>query len=173
MADALRVIPQDEHLVPYCFSLLIVDDEPETHSSCQEAAKSEGFLVSTVDSAAALQRQLAARPVDVILLDLRLVGANGVDLLAKVKEQYPDTEVIVASANATVPAVLGALKSGAFDYLPKPFNIEEFKLLLQRVAARLQDSLEERSTREKLVSNPGYAGLVGQSAEMQKLYRII
>ena len=173
MPDALRVVPQDEHLPSYCFSLLIVDDDPATRSSCQDAAKLGGFQVSTADSAAALQRQLAARPVDVILLDLRLAGANGVDLLAKIKEQYPDTEVIVASANATVPAVLGALKSGAFDYLPKPFNIEEFKLLLQRVAVRLQDSLEQRLTREKLVSNPGYAGLVGQSAEMQKLYRII
>ena len=173
MPDAMRIVSQNDHLPSYRFSLLLVDDDRTSRLASKEVAESAGFLVQAVESSAGILRLLAARSVDAVFLDLRLAGLEGIDLLLKIKQQHPETEVIVASANPTVESVLAAMKSGAFDYLPKPFTSEGFRLLLQRVAVRLQDSLEERMAREKLMTNPGYAGLVGQSAEMQKLFRII
>lgn len=170
MPDALRVVPQRELDRSHSFSLVLIEDQPASYVACKQVAESSGFSVRSAESTVGALELLAAHPADVVLMDLRLTGA---DLLAKIKEQYPDTEVVVSGSNATVESVLGALKNGALDYLPKPFHAEELRLLLQRVAGHLHNSLEERIAREQLISNPGYAGLVGRSAEMQKLYRII
>jgi two-component system response regulator HydG len=173
MPDAMRIVPQIEPVPSYKYSLLVVDDDPASRIVCKQVAESSGYLVQMTESASGLLRLLASRSLDAVVLDLRVASLENVDLVRKIKDQSPETEVIVSSASPTVESVLAAIKSGALDYLPKPFNGEEFRLLLQRLSARLQNSLEERKSRERLMTNPGYAGLFGQSAEMQKLFRIV
>jgi len=170
MPDVLRVVPQREPDRSHHFSLLLIEDQQASCAVCRQVAEACGFNVRVAENESGAQALLAAQPADVVLMDLPHAGA---DLLAKLKAGYPETEVIVCGANASVQSVLGAIKHGAFDYLPKPFHAEELRIMLQRVAAHLQNSAEERVARRQLMDNPGYAGLVGQSAEMQKLYRII
>lgn len=170
MPDVLRVVPQREPDRSHHFSLLLIEDQQASCAICRQVAEACGFSVHVTESEAAAMALVSAQPFDVVLMDLPNSGA---ELLSRLKAEYPHTEVIVGGANASVQAVLGAMKLGAFDYLPKPFHAEELRLLLQRVAAQLQNSAEERTARQQLISNPGYAGLVGQSVEMQKLYRII
>jgi two-component system response regulator HydG len=132
-----------------------------------------GFKVYTAENTRAALRQMELQPVDVVLLDARQSTQDGMDLLAKFKEVHPQTEVIMLSGHATVDSVVLAMKSGACDFIRKPFKAEELRTLLIRAAGRLRNSLEDRIVREHLQSNPGYKTMVGVSPEMQKLYRII
>ena len=167
------VMPADREYLPHYLSLLIVDDELAIRSACREVAEEMGFKIFLAESAPAARRHLEANTIDVVLLDIKLPGADGLELLLKIKEQQPETEVIMITGHATVDSVLTAMKSGAYHYLRKPFTLEELRILLEQVTQDLRVSLENRMTREHLKTNPGYAGIVGRSPEMEKLYRII
>src|SRR5205807_1119191 len=174
MATSTQIAPEDGSYLPaHYLSLLVVDDERWIRDSCKEVAESMRFKVFTAENAAAAIRQLETHSIDVVLLDIKLPGPDGLELLMKIKQQQPETEVVMITGHATVDSVLVAMKSGAYDYLRKPFNIDELKLLLERVTEHLRFALETRTTREHLKNNPGYAGMVGRSPEMEKLYRII
>ena len=131
-------------------SLPVVDDKRWTRESCKETAEEMGFKVFCADSANAATRQLESHSIDVVLLDIKLPGHDGLGLLLKIKQQQPETEVIMITGHATVDSVLTAMKSGAYDYLRKPFNIVDLKRLLERVTDHLRFSLENRITREHL-----------------------
>ena len=167
------ILPADREYLPHYLSLLIVDDELAIRSACREVAEEMGFKIFLAESASAARRHLEANTIDVVLLDIKLPGPDGLALLLKIKEQQAETEVIMITGHATVDSVLTAMKSGAYDYLRKPFTLEELRTLLERVTQHLRVSLENRITREHLKTNPGYAGIVGRSPEMEKLYRII
>src|SRR5437016_7816793 len=174
MSTSTQMIRENESCSPsHYLSLLIVDDEHAIRDSCKEVAEDMRFKVFTAESAVAAVRQLEHHPIDVVLLDIKLPGPDGLELLMKIKQQQPETEVIMITGHATVDSVRAAMKSGAYDYLCKPFDIEELKMLLDRVTEHLRFALENRTTREHLKRNPGYAGMVGRSPEMEKLYRII
>jgi two-component system response regulator HydG len=174
MSSLAHALPEDGSCLPaHYLSLLIVDDERWIRESCKEVAENMGFKVYTAESAVAAAKHLEAHTIDVVLLDIKLPGPDGLELLLKIKQQQPETEVIMITGHATVDSVLTAMKSGAYDYLRKPFNIEELKLLLERVTEHMRFSLENRITREHLKNNPGYGGVVGRSPEMEKLYRIV
>jgi DNA-binding NtrC family response regulator len=173
MSTAVRLISQQEITPAESLFLLIVDGDRSVRDLCKEVAGSIGFKVYGADSPRAALRQMEVQPVDVVLLDVRQSTQDGMDLLAKFKEIHPQTEVIMLSGQATVDSVVTAMKSGACDFIRKPFKAEELRPLLMRAAGRLRNSLEDRIVREHLQSNPGYKTLLGASPEMQKLYRII
>jgi two-component system response regulator HydG len=166
-------ISEESYLPSHYLSLLIVDDDHGVRDSCKDVAQNMGFKVYTAENAVVANRQLELHSIDVVLLDIKLPGPDGLELLLKIKQRHPGTEVIMITGHATVDSVLAAMKTGAYDYLRKPFDIDELKLLLERVTEHMRFSLENRITRESLKSNPGYGGMVGRSPEMEKLYRII
>jgi DNA-binding NtrC family response regulator len=173
MPAVMPDLPEESYLPVPCLSLLIVDDERGIRDACKEVAQDIGFKVYTAENAIAAMQQLEVYSIDVVVLDIKLPGPDGLELLLKIKQQHPTTEVIMITGHATVESVLTAMKSGAYDYLRKPFDVDELKLLLERVTEHLRFSLGNRITRESLKNNPGYGGMVGRSAEMEKLYRII
>lgn len=154
-------------------NLLIVDDERSIRDACREVALSLGFMAHVADSAEHAYRLLQIHNIDVILLDLRLPGASGLEALRYIKTQRPDALVIVVTGCGTVQSAVQAMKNGAYEYMTKPFSIDELKLLLERVSNHLKLTTENRTLREKLKSKQGFGGIVGRAAEMEKLYRII
>jgi DNA-binding NtrC family response regulator len=154
-------------------NLLIVDDERSVREACREVAHSLGFSAQIADSAEQAHRMLDLHPFDAVLLDLRLPGAGGLDALRRVKERRPDAVVIVVTGYGTVQSAVQAMKNGAYDYVTKPFSVDELKLLLERVASHLKLKSENRMLREKVKSKQGFGGIVGRAPEMEKLYRII
>jgi DNA-binding NtrC family response regulator len=170
-ADAIAV-PE-----PTCetnlLNLLIVDDERSMRESCREVAQALGFNTQAADSPEHAYHALDTTPVDVVLLDLRLPGSSGLDVLREIKRRRPETLVIVMTGFATVQSSVQAMKLGAYDYITKPFNFDELRLVLERVTSHLKLTSENRLLREQLKSKHGFGSVVGHAPEMEKLYRII
>jgi DNA-binding NtrC family response regulator len=154
-------------------NLLIVDDERSIREACREVAQSLGFTALVADSAEHAYRLLEVQSVDVVLLDLRLPGAGGLEALRRIKGQRPEAIVIVVTGYGTVQSAVQAMKHGAYDYVTKPFSVDELKNLLERTAGHLKLKTENRMLREKVKSKQGFGGIVGRAPEMEKLYRII
>jgi len=154
-------------------NLLIIDDERAVREVCREVAQSLGFNTGVADSAEHAYRMLDAQGTDVVLLDLRLPGAGGLEALRQIKERRPDAAVIVVTGYGTVQSAVQAMKNGAYDYVTKPFSMEELRLLLERVSAHLKLKTENRILREKVKSKQGFGSIIGRAPEMEKLYRII
>jgi len=155
-------------------NLLVVDDERSVRDGCREVAQSLGFSTFVAEKAEHAYRVLEAQNIDVVLLDMRLPGgASGLEMLQQIKSRKPDAEVIVITGYGTVQSAVHAMKLGAYDYVTKPFNLEELRLLLERVAAHLKLASENRLLREKIKSKQGFGGIIGRSPEMEKLYRMI
>jgi DNA-binding NtrC family response regulator len=170
----LSPMPTTPQMEPANFlNLLIVDDERSIREACREVAQSLGFTAFAADSAEHAYRLLEAHTCDAVLLDLRLPGAGGLEVLRRIKEQRPEAVVIVVTGYGTVQSAVQAMKNGAYDYVTKPFSVDELKLLLERVASHLKLKSENRLLREKVKSKQGFAGIVGRAPEMEKLYRII
>ena len=167
----IAVAPQIE---PANFlNLLIVDDERSIREACREVALSLGYSAFVADCAEQAYRALETQNFDAVLLDLRLPGAGGLDALRRIKERRPEAVVVVVTGYGTVQSAVQAMKNGAYDYVTKPFSVDELKLLLERVASHLRLKTENRMLREKVKSKQGFGGIVGRAPEMEKLYRII
>ena len=168
----VRAISQEVSPTESLF-LLIIDQDRSVRDLCKQVAGFAGFKVFAAENARMALRQMEIQPVDVVLLDVRQSNQDGMHLLSRLKELHPQTEVIMLSGQTTVDSVVTAMKGGACDFLCKPFKAEELRGLLTRAAGRLRNSLEHRMVHEQVQTHPGYNGMVGQSPEMQKLYRII
>jgi DNA-binding NtrC family response regulator len=154
-------------------NLVIVDDERVIRDVCREAAQSMGFNALVAESAEHAYRLLDAQAVDVVLLDLKLPGTGGLEALRRIKAQRPEVEVIVVTGFATVQTAVQAMKNGAYDFVTKPFTLDELRLLLERVASHMKLKSENRVLREKIKSKLGFGNIVGRAPEMEKLYRMI
>lgn len=171
---ALSMIPATPQIEAANFlNLLIVDDERSIREACREVAQSLGYAAHVADSAEHAYRCLDSQAFDAVLQDLRLPGAGGLDALRRIKERRPEAVVIVVTGYGTVQSAVQAMKNGAYDYVTKPFSMDELKLLLERVASHLKLKSENRLLREKVRSKQGFGGIVGRAPEMEKLYRII
>lgn len=154
-------------------SLLIVDEERAVREAGREAGRAQGFNVLLADSNEQACRLLDSQPVDVVLLDLKLPGAAGLEVLQRIRQRRPDAEVVVVTGCATVQSAVQAMKYGAYDYVTKPFTMEELRILLERVASHLKLKSENRVLRERIKCRQGFAGIVGGTPEMERLYRMI
>jgi two-component system response regulator HydG len=174
MTSAQATLPTPPQIEGANFlNLLVVDDERAIREACREVAQSLGFNTFAADSAEHSYRLLDAHGIDVVLLDLRLPGAGGLEALHQIRERRPDAVVIVVTGYGTVQSAVQAMKNGAYDYVTKPFGMDELKLLLERVAGHLKLKTENRMLREKIKSKQGFGSIVGRAPEMEKLYRII
>jgi two-component system response regulator HydG len=154
-------------------NLLIVDDERSIREACREVSQSLGFTTFTADSAEHAYRVLESQSIDAVLLDLRLPGAGGLEALNQIKSRRPDAIIVVVTGYGTVQSAVQAMKGGAYDYVTKPFSLDELKMLLDRVANHLKLKTENRILREKIKSKQGFGSIVGRAPEMEKLYRIV
>ncbi len=154
-------------------NLLIVDDERSMRDSCREVAHALGFHSQVAETPEHAYQILETSSIDLVLLDLRLPGNSGLEVLREIKQRRPEVLVIVMTGFATVQSAVQAMKLGAYDYVTKPFNFEELRLMLERASAHLKLTTENRLLREQIKSKHGFGSLVGHAPEMEKLYRII
>ena len=174
MTTAIATIPNLPQIEgANLLNLMIVDDERAIWEVCRDVAQTLGFHTSIADSAEHAYRVLESNAIDVVLLDLKLPGAGGLEALHQIRERRPDVVIIVVTGYGTVQSAVQAMKNGAYDYVTKPFSMEELRLLLERVSSHLKLKTENRMLREKIKSKQGFGSIVGRAPEMEKLYRII
>src|SRR5246127_4042450 len=154
-------------------SVLVVDEDAAVRDACCEIALKHGFLSHGVSSIGAAREILRGNSIDIILLDLKGPGAPGLELLDEIKTLHPETAIIVMTAFATVTSAVEAMRSGATDYLTKPFALDELATVLDRAAERRTLDLASRRLRERLRTQQGLGNIIGKSAEMDKIYRIL
>jgi DNA-binding NtrC family response regulator len=115
--------------------VLVVEDEPDLCQTIAEALVDDGYDVSCAKDGAEAMAAASAASFDVVLADMRLPKIDGLTLFRRLREERPDTDVIVMTGNAAVADAVAVLKEGAFDYLTKPINLDELGVQLQRLAA--------------------------------------
>ncbi len=158
---------------PAAVTVLIVDDEDATRDLCRDVAADTGLrprLASTTEQALEILEQY---PVDIVLTDLRVPHLGGIELLKRIRETYPQTAVIVLTQYGTIESAVEATRMGAADYVTKPFHVPELRTKLERAVRAIEIDQENRVLREQLRTRPGFGGLIGVSAKMQRVYRLI
>src|SRR5215468_2945175 len=124
--------------------LLIVDDDVELQGLLRSRFERLGMTTTVASSAEEALAKLSHVRCDVALLDLHLPGISGLDLLARLKEQQAEMEVILLTANASVETAVLAMKRGAYDYLTKPFRLQELEILIQKAFEKVQLARREK-----------------------------
>jgi DNA-binding NtrC family response regulator len=153
--------------------LLVVDEDAAISSACCEIAADLGLMPQTVSTIAAARSLLRDHGTDILLLDLRAPLGEGLALLNEIKAQNPSLIIVVMTAYATVPAAVEAMRTGATDYLTKPFAMDELAAVLERAMERRSMEGASRRLRESMRSPQGLGNMIGRSPEMDKLYRIL
>ncbi len=154
-------------------SVLVVEDEESTRKICADVAESCGMKAIVASSVEEALRRLETHAVDIIVTDLILPPSSGLDLLKQVHEMYPQVAVLVLTQYGTIDSAVAATRMGAVDYVTKPFHINDLRARLERVARDMDLDRENRLLREQLRSKPGFGGMIGVSAKMQRVYKMI
>jgi DNA-binding NtrC family response regulator len=160
-------------------SVLLADDEPGILKTLGRALREDGHEVVEATSAAEAERLLAERPVDVLVVDHRMPGKTGLELVQKLAATLPEGErpqVIMMTAHATVESAIEAMKLGAFDYLQKPFEVEELLVVVRRALEHQSLRRQHRYLLSEREEEFDHYGIIGRSrpiAELiQKLERV-
>jgi two-component system response regulator HydG len=153
--------------------LLVVDADPAMRSACAEIAASMGYAVESTGDISQARTILRGRAADILLINLPPGSNHGLELVSEAKLLYPQTSVIAMTASGSVNAAVEAMRCGAQDYLTKPFAMDELSTVLDRAAANLTTDAASRQLRERLRLSQGLGAMIGRSAEMEKLYRIL
>jgi two-component system, NtrC family, response regulator HydG len=142
--------------------VLVVDDAPDTLELIERNLLSQGYEVTTAGDARQALAVLGATPVDLLVTDVRMPGLSGMDLIREVRERHPGIEIVVITGYATVEGAVEALRTGAWDYLAKPFTDEELFQAVARALARRAAAPEPAGAEAH--------GLIGRSRAMRALH---
>ncbi|AZL76066.1 nitrogen regulation protein NR(I) [Pseudomonas sichuanensis] len=147
----------------------IVDDDRSIRWVLEKALQQEGMTTQSFDSADGVMGRLARQQPDVIISDIRMPGASGLDLLAQIRDQHPGLPVIIMTAHSDLDSAVASYQGGAFEYLPKPFDVDEAVSLVKRANqhAQEQQALEVPQT---LARTPE---IIGEAPAMQEVFRAI
>lgn len=152
-------------------NILVIDDDEPIRDSCQQTLSKDGCLVKTAGEGNEGLRRMKEESFDVILLDLKMPGLSGVEVLERIKENNPETIVIIITGYPSVESAVQTMKMGAYDYLSKPFTPDELRIVLRRALEKKNLVLEniylKREHEEELEKD-----LIGQSGSMQKVVQL-
>ncbi|MBP9853839.1 MAG: sigma-54-dependent Fis family transcriptional regulator [Candidatus Omnitrophica bacterium] len=157
------------------YSILVVDDEPLIRESLFEIFKIEGFTTQMAASAEDALKFLEKFSADIVITDLKLPKMSGLDLLKEIKKNHKHTEVIMITGYGSIETAVEAMKIGAFDYVTKPINDSEIKLIIGNIVGRIKLVEENKALKEQIAKNKrqSFAGIIGSSPKIQAVYQII
>ena len=153
--------------------VMVVDDDAETLALLREIIAKEGYEVETAEDAETALRRLGEWQPELVITDIHMPGMDGLALLAVVRKQEPDIPVVLLTAYGSLKTAVDAIKAGAFDYLSKPFVVEDIRLVVRRALEHTRLVRENRSLRGQLRERYGFENLVGSSGGMVAVYKMI
>src|SRR5260370_13732863 len=154
-------------------SVLVVGDERSMREFLGVALTRDGHEVAVADSPVAAASAYRSRDFDVVITDLKMPGGSGLDVLEGVKAAHPHTQVVVVTAFATHETAIAAMKRGAYDYLTKPFKVDEIGVVLERALEKRKLLRDNIALRDELHGRFRLDRLVGKSQPMQRLFELL
>ena len=158
----------DSHL-----RFLVVDDEQSIRRLCVTVGRGLGFVCSEADTFESALQAVEMGSPDIVVTDLKLPGLSGADLLRKIKTFAPGTEVSIMTGHGSIESAVDAMKQGAYDYIEKPFRVEQLRQLLQRMAEKVRLQRENQYLRERVDAETQLDGIVGTSSRIQDVLQMI
>ena len=152
---------------------LVIDDDLSSLDLMEHFLSDKGFDVLVADSGSKARRAAEDGTFDLVITDLNLPDANGVDLISEFKKTIPDAEIIMATGFGSVEKAIEATKAGAFYYVDKPVNLEKLNVLVEKAVERNEQAREIRELRSRLASRSSYEGIIGGNRSMQDIYEVI
>ena len=155
------------------FHLMIVDDQDSIRKLCMTVGASVGLRCTQAESAEDALTRLDGEAPDMILADLMMPNMSGLDFLTEAKRMLPHAEIAIMTGHGSIESAVQAMRLGAYDYITKPFRIEELKLLLHRMREKVQLVAENLFLRERVNTEMDLNGVIGSSAKIQDLMRMV
>jgi DNA-binding NtrC family response regulator len=153
--------------------VLVVDDEPMVCLALTNWLEEENYFAQAVEDGPQAIKAVRGENWDIVLLDLRMPGMDGLEVLKKVKEIAPQTVVIMMTAYASIPGAVQAMKEGAYDYIVKPLDVDQLTLMLKRIVEHQQLITENILLRKRLTEQYEFEDIIGRSEAMQEVFSMI
>jgi DNA-binding NtrC family response regulator len=153
--------------------ILIVDDEDIVVQSCLRILSGDEFDVDVAENGLEALVKVSEHEYDMLILDIMMPKMNGIEVLQRVKETHPDIDVIMITGLNEIDTAVKAMKLGAFDYLPKPFDPEEFEMVVARAFERRKLLQENVNLKNEVSARYSFENIIGSSQPMQNVYRLI
>ncbi|MCP5162538.1 MAG: nitrogen regulation protein NR(I) [Hahellaceae bacterium] len=150
----------------------IIDDDRSIRWVLEKALEQEQLNIRSFESGEGVLNRLTREKPDAIISDIRMPGIDGLDLLAQIKEEYPDIPVIIMTAHSDLESAVSSYQSGAFDYLPKPFDIDEAVALVKRAIAHAIELREQKQSQSSEALQRS-TEIIGEAPAMQEVFRAI
>jgi two-component system response regulator AtoC len=153
--------------------ILVVDDDEITCNLLEEVLSKEGYVVhKALNGREAIEKGEGA-PFDVVLTDIRMLDVDGMEVLRAYRHRNPETIIIMMTAFASIETAIRAIKEGAYDYVSKPFKLDEIKLTIQRALEQRRLLEENLHYRQELITKYKLENIVGRSPQMLQVYKTI
>jgi len=153
--------------------LLIIDDDRSIRRLCSTVGASLGYECLEAESAEAALQVLEDQAPELVLADLMMPNMSGLDFLEQAKRVLPRAEIAIMTGHGSIETAVRAMRAGAYDFITKPFRIDELKLLLQRMEEKVRLVAENQYLRERVSSEMELNGIVGSSAKIQDVLRMV
>ena len=153
--------------------ILIVDDEQGLLDFLTVLCQGEGYEVVTAASASEARERLVDRVPDLVLCDMMMPDGNGLDLLREIRAHDSGPAVIMMTAYTSTRSAIEAMKLGAYDYVPKPFDVDELKVVIQRALEKTRLAEENVYLRRELAERYAFKNIIGRSSRMQNIFGLI
>jgi len=153
--------------------ILIADDEDGLRWVLEKGLRQAGYEVTSVKDGTAAIRAVEGQPFDLVFLDIRMPGVDGLSALARMREVRADACVVVMTAHGTMETAIQAMQRGAYDYLTKPFDLDEVLLLAERALEAGRLTQEVARLRSGLQEVREFSALIGRHPRMQEVYKTI
>ena len=153
--------------------ILVVDDEESIREFLEIMLKKEGYEVTLAEDGQKAKDLLSKKTFDMIISDLQMPHVTGIELLKHVKDSYPDTVFMLITAFGTTETAVEAMKMGAYDYLTKPFKIDEVRMNIQNALRSRNLEVENRSLKKELVKEYSFQNMVGNSPAMHSIFDMV
>lgn len=154
-------------------SIMVVDDEHSIREAFSDWLKQDGFEVETAADGLAALAKIKERHFDIMLVDVKMPGMDGITLLKQLKGNDPDIAVVMMTAHGAIQDAVEAMKLGANDYMLKPFELEELSLTIEKLVQMQTLAMENLILKDRVASITRFENLIGQSPPMLKLFETI
>jgi two-component system response regulator HydG len=151
--------------------ILVVDDDLGHLTMLNTVLGSLGHRVEKATDGGQAIEAARENPYDLILMDVRMSSIDGIEALQQIKEFNPSIPIIIMTAYSSVDKAVEAMKLGAYDYLTKPLNFEELKIIIDRAMSHLKLSIENKVLKEKLLSGSSFSDIIGSSRTMERVMK--